>query len=309
MVENGETRVLDKETEDRENIFILRPYQLIPILKWAYGNRDWSNRSDEYWQRNWELRDFDQKEKRDWGKETHLIYHYLRQVVYWAYNKNSKGKDIPESDTSGHLDPLPGVLVPDGDEEDYREPNWKDAKEVDIAIAELAKYYFNKGQPEKMLPFFSVDQKNQLIGVGTIRWRGDKYVPKDQRIASIERVIVNPDKRDKGSGLRLVSCMIDYAFEHYQGYQFNQGAKEIRTWIMSDRQAGNYSRNETFFSEKLGFEMMKGLGEAGRYADWKAYANEKLNLKTNRNARWWKLTKEKWDEVRKNLILKPCKIL
>ena len=294
-----ELKTTEQESMVKEKIIPIRPYQLIPIMKWGYGDKDWDNTADEYWKDQWEYKEFDPKEKKEWGKETHKIYQYLKSILYWSYNKDSRGRDLPSSDTKGHLDPLPGILKHNGEDE-YIEPNWKNPVEVDKAIVELAKYYFNEGQPDKTLPLILVDKdkENDLLGVVTLRWRGDKYVPKDQKIASIERLIINPQKRDKGAGARLASYAIDYAFNEYAGYQGGQGAKEIRIWIMADREAGNYSRNESFFSEKFDFEMMKGLGEGARYPDWKAYANEKLNLRTNRNARWWRLTKEKWEEVK-----------
>lgn len=298
MIERGRSifgwgKSEEEKAAVRERAIKLKPYQLVPILKWAYGPKEWKNRTDEYWENQWDQLYLRPEDKEEWRLETKRMYGYLKSILYWAYNKDSEGKPLEDSDTQGHLDPLPGIRVHNG-EDIYREPNWEDPREVDQAVAELAIYYFNEGQPEKMMPVFIVNEEDEdeLLAVGTIRWRGDKYVPKEKRIASIERVIVNPDHREEGVGFRLVSSMIDYAFHEYQGYQGSQSAKEIRTWIMADREAGDYRKNERFFEDKLGFRLMAG--------DWKKYANERLNLKTDRNARWWTLSEEVWEEVKKN---------
>ena len=251
------------------------------------------------------------------------------------------GGNLAMADTKGHLDPLPGipkeiineeeknqegepivVLGPGGPEIQYfspeksqelkpreitvkyREPKWNDPDEVNEAIANLAKYYFNEGQPGKIKPIMVVNALNtqELLAILTLRWKGDKLAPPNKKIASIERFVVNPKMRSKGIGSRILGTAIDYAFFKYKGYKDEEGAREVRAWIMTDKGAGEFSRNEVLF-KNYGFKKVQG--ERG---DWENYAKI-LGIDTHRKADWYKLSKEDWEGIRRTLRVRPYDII
>jgi len=276
---------------------------IIPIMDYAFGRKDWDSRSDKYWKdQEWQFQHPDQKQKSGWSDEVKKTYFYLRSILEWT----------SDSQTRGHLDPAPGIPVYNkvGEIIDHRSPNFENKDDVDRAVAELATYYFNKGKPHKIKPLLAVNispsGREDLTGVLTLRWKGDPYVPTGHDIASIERLIVAPKKRVKGVGTKLAATAIEYAFNIHKGYgkePENKGAEEIRTWIMTDRLAGDYSININFFFH-LGFKFLRSP-----YGHWSEYA-KLINEKSDREAIWLSLKKEEWDAKKQdNLRIEPYDII
>lgn len=268
---------------------------LVPILSAAYADEVyWQEREKSYYDAmcEWEFRPIDREVKRNWSPEVRQTYRHLKTIVEWA----------ADPETRGHLDPAPGIPVfaEDGKIIDHRVPDFRKQVEVDQAIAHLAKHYFNGGGSQDIMPIISVNpaNSNELLAVMVVRWRGDKLIPKGERIASIEGLIVDPKQRRKGVGLRLVASAIDSAFYKYKGYARHLGglgAKQIRAWVMADELAGNYSANLNFFERKLGFHKMEG-----RRSDWQDYASM-LGEETKRNAYWLHLEEKDWETVKTRL--------
>lgn len=184
--------------------------------------------------------------------------------------------------TTPHLDPLPTLPK-----------SWSDQKEVEGTINELQAYYENfDDDPAKIIPLVATNAYDEPVGVLTIRLRGDPYVPPGKRIASVERLIVEPDLRHLGIGERLFTVALMLTFDKYKGFN-GEGAREVRVWIMSDDQADDYSVNQNFF-RKFGFKPVQG-----QRTFWKDFA-EKRGIETNRDAQWWSLKQEGWEEFKKN---------
>lgn len=290
--------------KDKLEIHTFNIPALIQIMDWAYGLKDWQSRSEKYWKdQTWEYQSPDQKLKRNWSKETKKTYKYLKQILEWTRD--------PE--TRGHLDPAPGIPVYNdaGEIINHELPDLQDQTGTDLAIANLASYYFNKGEPRKIQPFLATSNSDandngQLLGVLTLRWKGDAYVPMGHNIASIERLVVNPKKRGRGVGSKLTSTAIEFAFDIYKGYGKDiggKGAEEIRVWVMADREAGDYSVNLNFF-RNLGFRVL-----ASPYRHWSDYA-KLINEKTDREALWLSLKKDDWIKAKeKSLKVGPYDII
>lgn len=188
-----------------------------------------------------------------------------------------------DPETQGHLDPLPRLPA-----------DWSDENQVMEAVLDLGKYYDNQGEPEKITALAAVTDKDKALGVATVRWRGDPWLPKGHKIASIERLIVNPKVRGKGVGSRLVEESLDMIFGKERDYP------EVRAWVMSDDRAGHWERNFHFF-RNLGFGVM-----AGDHT-WREYAQKRgLGENTeNRDAVWFQLKREKWEKMK---LEQPSKI-
>lgn len=155
-------------------------------------------------------------------------------ILRWASN----------SEVRRHLDPAPTVPS-----------NWSNPEEISRCSAELWYYYQNKGEPKKIQPLLAADFLGEPLGVLTIRWHGDPYVPVGRRIASIERLIVDPEMWRKGIGTKLMATAIDLAFNEYKGYSHSQGAKSVRAWIMTDKLASPWERNYNLL-RRLGFQVV-----------------------------------------------------
>ncbi len=186
---------------------------------------------------------------------------------------------VSVSETRKHLDPPPARAILD----------WTNEADIKAGLQELSQYYQNKEEdPQKITPVVAINDRDESIGVLTIRWRGDPYVPKDRKIASIERFVVNPELQERGVGTQLMLAALEIIFSHYKGYVNGESAKEVRLWVMSDELAGDWQRNFSFF-RRFGFEVMKG--------NWKEYA-AKRGIATDRDALWLQLTREKWEKVK-----------
>lgn len=267
---------------------------LVPILSAAYGDEVyWQEREKSYYDAlcKWEFRPIDREIKKKWSSETKQTYRYLKTIILWA----------ADPETRGHLDPAPGIPVftNEGKIIDHRVPDFRKQEEIDQAIAHLARHYFNGGGPQDVAPIISVNPANddELLAVAVVRWK-DRLIPKGERIASIEGLIVDPKQRRKGVGLRLITSVIDFAFYKYKGYARHLGglgARQIRAWVMADELAGNYSANLNFFERKLGFHKMEG-----RRSDWQDYASM-LGEETERNAYWLHLEEKGWKTVKAKL--------
>ncbi len=287
-----ETRSV-KETERKPlqlEIGTFKPVHLIPILEAFYGKKNWHEKSDYYWRmQEWVFQPAKDIDKNRWSPEAKKYFNFLKTIIKWSVDE----------ETRGHLDPAPGIPVynQNGEAIAHVSPDLSRPRELDIAIADLAKYYFNKGEPHKIKSLLAFEKnkkgEQQLLAALTLRWRGDKYIPQGrQKVASIERLIVDPKKRQQGVGLVLASSAIEYAFNKHKGYK-GKGAEEIRAWVMADRIANNYQINMNFFLNKLGFRVL-----SSPYASWKEYARI-IGEKTDRNALWLSLKKEDWRRQKK----------
>ena len=144
----------------------------------------------------------------------------LETIIRWTEN----------IETRRHLEPPPDLPE-----------DWKNRKQVLKAIQKLKNYYDNIGKPQYITPLVAVNILGETVDVLTIRWQGDSYIPPGQKIASIERWIVNPELQGRGIGTRLLATAIEYVFS-------NKKYEEIRTWIMTDKPGGNFLRNFLLFA-------------------------------------------------------------
>jgi GNAT superfamily N-acetyltransferase len=277
---------------------------LIPIMDYAFGSKEWDSRNEGYWKdQEWQFQQPNPKLKNTWTAETRETYFFLKRILKWA----------SDPETRGHLDPPPGIPVYNerGEIIEHRSPDFKNETEVDRAVADLAVYYFNKGEPHKIKPLLAVDVdskgKENPAGVLTLRWKGDPYVPPGHhKVASIERLLVAPKYREKGISTKLVSTAIEHAFYTHKGYgkePDKKGAEEIRIWVLTDRKAGNYNINMNLLFS-LGLKPMKPP-----YIQWSEYA-KLINEKSDREALLFSLKKEDWETAKqKNPKINPCDII
>lgn len=174
--------------------------------------------------------------------------------------------------------------------------NWADEGEVADYLGKFEKYYRNIGNdpesledPNKITPIVATNFLGEPTSVLTIRWRGDPYVPKDRKIASIEGVIVNPELHRKDIGTQNVSAALDVIFYIAKVYS-GEPAREVRLWVFTDNQAGDFSGNIKFFRQ-FGFENLAG--------NWREYAAKReIPNVGDRDSQWFRLTREKWDAVK-----------
>lgn len=198
-------------------------------------------------------------------------------ILRWSAN--------PE--TRRHLDPAPKLPK-----------DWSNSEGVQDAVDELWDYYRNFGEPNKISPLVAANKFGPPIGVTTIRWHGDPYVPIGQGIASIERLIVNPEFCRKGIASELMASALHLAFDVYKGYKTKEepegrGAKEIRAWVMADKEAGEYSRNINLMS-KFGFRVVQGVNR-----HWRDYA-QRRGIETNRDAFWFSLQERDYCQLKQD---------
>lgn len=278
------------EKTNGEVVKTIESKYLTPILDWAYGEKKWHLTDDRYWrQEEWEYKHPNKSLKKNWPEEVKLTYQYLRTILQWTSDPRIRG----------HLDPPHGVPVPD-EEGDvvYRIPDWRNVDDIDHAVADLAKYYFNSGEPQKITPFIVVDeQKDNLLAVATDRWKGDPYNP-EGRIAGIEMVMVDPSHWGEGIATKLLATISEYSFDY--GYN-GKGAREIRVWVMEDEKAGDYRPNRRLF-RKLGFQAVPNAPH------WPEYAKQR-KIKTKRgDASWFRLKPEWYYEAKAtNPSIRPYK--
>jgi ribosomal protein S18 acetylase RimI-like enzyme len=195
-----------------------------------------------------------------------------------------RDNDIPfiarwaaDPETHSHLRYLP---------EPPQEGHWSEDNMSEYFNA-FVTYYNNYGEPMKITPLVAVNQVSEPISALTIRWRGNPDVPRiSGKTASIESFIVDPKLRHLGVGKGILSAALSIIFDEYKGYG-EEGAKEVRLWIFTDSQAGEYNKNINLFS-KYGFDIMAG--------DYRNFC-EKRGIKNpgNRNAQLYKLTKDMWE--------------
>lgn len=195
-----------------------------------------------------------------------------------------------DPETVRHLDTFPDLPT-----------NWTDDEQVKKAMFKLHEYYINFGDdPEKITALAAVDQKDDTLGVETIRWRGDPFIPRGSKIkiAGIERLIVDPAMRRKGIGANLVNEALRMAFK-------DKGYDEVRAWVFSDEQAGDWNVNFQFFRE-LGFEIY-----GGPHKTWREYAKARGmgENEQDRDAIWLSIKRKTWEKVQAEtvtqLVLEP----
>lgn len=181
-----------------------------------------------------------------------------------------------------HLEPAP--KLPE---------DWNNSEQVGEAIQGLVAYYNNYGEPDKVKTLISMNPFGEPIAVSTIRLRGDPYVHSGSGKVAVERVIVDPDVQDYKVGTTHMATTIEYAFEN--------GAKEILLWVMTDRLASPYEKNLEFF-RKFGFRAVAS------HPHWREYA-ERRRIKEyrDRDAQWLNLRPE-WYQTRKSQdpTIRPC---
>lgn len=310
----GGFRRKEKVGVDREHAEVLNQQNLIPILRWAYGEKDWNSSNPKYWdQEGWDFKPKgDLSLRESLPGEALSTFEQLKTILSWSADSQSFGHLEPPPGIVYHLSDDRGIWVSETGEESKGFPRsqvevHKDNMGHDIvydyksdqAIAKIAKYYFNSGFPSKITPLIAKADDGQIRGVLTIRWRGDPFIPKwESRIAAIETLIVDPEHKREGIGNRLVSTALERAFDF--GYD-EKGAREVRAWIMQDEMAGDWLPNWKFFT-KLKFK--------GHREQWTDYA-KKRGLESERGeALWFILKKETYDDMKneENPVLNPYQI-
>lgn len=181
-----------------------------------------------------------------------------------------------DPETRGHLDIFPDLPT-----------DWNDPEQIKKAMFRLHEYYLNFGDdPKKIAALAAVDQRDEIVGVETIRWRGDPFIPKGSKIkiAGIERLIVDPEVRRKSAGSKLVKESLRMAF-------VDGGYDEVRAWVYSDEQAGDWNINFQFF-RKLGFDIY-----GGTHKTWREYAEARGmgENEQNRDAIWLSIKRKTWE--------------
>jgi len=242
------------------------------ILEWAYGSKDWTTTNQDS---DWTYKDPSPDSKREWTKELLETYRNLKAILGWTHD--------PE--TRGHLDPAPGVPVfnSEGKLIGYNPVNFEEESDVDHAIADLAKYYYNGGEPDKITTLLAVNEKGKASGALTIRWKETPYGPQKHKFAYIERVIVDPRIRGRGVGTRLIDEALRIALE-IKKYP------EVRTWIMTD--AHGWGRVVELFG-RFGFRQLQGPD-----SDWGKFVDRRPGMpKTEREANQYILEKEDWKKA------------
>lgn len=244
-------RMLPEGTPSTGEIAILDPKSLQPILEWAYGIDDWTKIDQTS---EWKYHNPNPDSKKQWPKEVQQTYANLRRILEWTHD--------PE--TRGHLDPAPGVPVydKDGKTVKYNRVNFQNKRDVDHAVADLAKYYYNAGEPDKISTLVALNTKEEALGVLTIRWKDVLYGPKKHKFSYIERLVVDPKLRGLGIGTELIGDALKTSLK--------RGYSEIRTWIMKDV-PGWGSVMELF--ARFGFRQLSGPD-----SDWGKYVARRLGM-------------------------------
>lgn len=178
-----------------------------------------------------------------------------------------------DAETQNHLSPLP--KLPE---------NWNDKNKLAEAFLDIGNYYDNRGEPKKITPLVAVNEDEELLGVVTIRWKGDPWAP--ERVPSIERLLVDPILRGDGVGTALVEHALEEIFKKKE-------YEEARAWVMSDEQAPGWGRIVEFFS-KFGFSELLHSDRS-----WAKYQERRQMPADGRDAKWLKITRESWEEYKK----------
>lgn len=184
-----------------------------------------------------------------------------------------------DPETVRHLDTFPDLPK-----------DWEDDEQIKKAMFKLHEYYLNFGDdPKKITALVAVDEKDGILGVETIRWRGDPFIPRGSKIkiAGIERLITDPLMRRKGIGSSLVNEALRTAFEE-------RNYDEVRAWIFSDDQAGDWSANFEFL-RNLGFSIYGGPNKT-----WREYAKARGmgENEQNRDAIWLSIKRKVWEAAK-----------
>lgn len=208
------------------------------------------------------------------GPREEIEVKIIRELADKDYMRILEWFSHPE--VQGHLDPLP--QLPE---------DWNNEDQVRSAILKLHEYYINFGEPGKIAAIVAANIKDKALGAATIRWRGDPWLPRGHKIASIERLIVNPRIQGRGIGSKLSDEAERITF-------VERDYPEIRAWVFTDRQAGEDrgGRNLRFFT-KRGYEILRG--ENYRWSDY-AKKRDLGENSENREALWLSLKREVWEE-------------
>lgn len=181
-----------------------------------------------------------------------------------------------DADTRNHLSPLPDLPE-----------DWSNGDQLMVGQYSLAKYYDNDGESKKITPLAAVNKNDKALGVLTVRWKGDPYIdPKKHRIASIERVLVEPELRREGVGKKLVEKALEVIFDERK-------YPEVRLWVMTDEIAPGWGGIVEFFAQ-FGFRQIKDED-----VSWAKYQEVRGIKPDGRDAWWFKMEKEEWEAYKK----------
>lgn len=188
--------------------------------------------------------------------------------------------------------------------------DWNDEKQKQQAIDSYAQYLNNKGEPEKITPAIAIGKRDKPLAIAVVRWRGDPYVPAQERIASLEGLIVDPEHQGKLVGTTFVATLIELIFYGYKGYSGSRGAKEIRAWIMNDKEASPWEKNFDFF-RRLGFQVVPTNKHWKEYVEQRRMENQLAEEERGRDALWFHLLPEWYEKAKLEnpTIIVPCKSL
>lgn len=212
----------------------------------------------------------------------------IATILEWAAN--------PE--VRKHLVPAPKIPT-----------DWGNESQKGQAIDEYVKYLNNDGEPGKITPALAVNKQDKPLAVAVIRWRGDPYVPTTRGIASLEGLMVDPKHQGKLVGTTFVATLIEVMFYTYKGY-VGSGAREIRGWIMTDRQASPWERNFDFF-RRLGFQAAPTEKHWAEYARDRGIEDKLAEEERGRDALWLRLLPEWYNRAKQehSTTIKPCRSL
>lgn len=188
--------------------------------------------------------------------------------------------------------------------------DWNDKTQKQQAIDSYAEYLNNNGEPEKIMPAIAIGKNDKPLAIAIVRWRGDPYVPAQERIASLEGLIVDPENQGKLVGTTFVASLIELIFYGYKGYSGSRGAKEIRAWIMNDKEASPWEPNFNFF-RRLGFQVVPADKHWKEYVEQRGMKNQLAEEERGRDALWFHLAPEWFEKAKLEnpTIIVPCKFL
>lgn len=190
---------------------------------------------------------------------------------------------IKDPTIAPHLDSLPV-------------PNSSKPEDIQQAAQEIVWYYKNKSDhpdvQSQILPLVARNVFDDMLGVLTIRWEGDRFIPKSAlQIASIEGLLVDPKERRQGIATRLLKEALHIIFEE-------QKYDEVRAWVLTDAKAGNYQPNIDLFLNRLHFSLVADDPNAALHdSSWKDYQKKRGIDVDDRSAIWFCMKREKYFDL------------
>lgn len=188
-------------------------------------------------------------------------------------------------------------------------------REVDRAFHNKNKIDLKTNQyvdddPNKIIPIVAVNGLDEPVASLTIRLKGepdaetteeikeegkiqngnDQGKVKNNRIAGIENLVVDPKLHGAHFGTQLMTAALDFVFSSklYDG----KPALAVRLWIRCDAGAGEKIGKKMDFFRSFGFEVIKG--------NWKGYAKKRgIPNPDNWDGQRYELTKAEWERVKR----------